>query len=174
MKSPLAKTPLAKSQCDERVARQVAQAAGSFEHLLLGRTPRSVTVVAGGGWMVVSLHEAFSPVERRLSADEEGSHRVRDFHRYLFDNSLDSLRSHVRRSTGIELRGAIAHVDTTTGSILKTFTTSPGVELFLLGQGLPALGVPVNDHVRVDHAHHVHDAHHAQSDGAVGKGAVRH
>ena len=136
-----------KPHFDERVARQVAQAAGSFEHLLLGRAPRSVSVVADGGWMVVNLHEAFSPVERRLAADEEGSNRVQDFHRYLFDNSLHALRSHVRRSTGVELRGAIAHVDTTTGSVLKTLTTNPAVELFLLGQGLPALGVPINDHL---------------------------
>ena len=143
----------------ERLARQVAQAAGSFEHLLLGRTPRSVTVVADGNWMVVSLHESFSPVERRLAADAEGASRVKDFHRYLFDNSLDSLRSHIRRSTGVELCGAIAHIDTTTGSVLKTFTTNHGVELFLLGQGLPALGVPVNDHLHAD--------------GASGKKAVR-
>jgi uncharacterized protein YbcI len=148
-----------KKKFDDRVARQVAQATGSFEHLLLGRTPRSVSVVADGGWMVVHLHEAFSPVERRLAADEEGSNRVKEFHRYLFDHSLDSLRSHVRRSTGVELRGAIAHIDTTTGSVLKTFTTNPAVELFLLGQGLPALGVPVNDHLH--------------SNGASGNGAVR-
>jgi len=148
-----------KPQFDERVARQVAQAAGSFEHLLLGRAPRSVTVVADGDWMVVNLHEAFSPVERRLAANEEGSIRVQDFHRYLFDNSLQALRSHVRRSTGVELRGAIAHVDTTTGSVLKTLTTNPAVELFLLGQGLPALGVPINDHVH--------------SNGAGGNGSAR-
>jgi len=148
-----------KQQFDERVARQVAQAAGSFEHLLLGRAPRSVTVVADGDWMVVNLHEAFSPVERRLAANEEGSIRVQDFHRYLFDNSLQALRSHVRRSTGVELRGAIAHVDTTTGSVLKTLTTNPAVELFLLGQGLPALGVPINDHVH--------------SNGAGGNGSAR-
>lgn len=148
-----------KKKFDERVARQVAQAAGSFEHLLLGRAPRSVSVVADGCWMVVHLHEAFSPVERRLATNDEGSNRVRDFHHYLFDNSLDSLRSHVRRSTGVDLRGAISHVDTTTGSILKTFTTNPVVELFLLGQGLPALGVPVNDHLH--------------SNGASGIGAVR-
>ena len=72
-----------KKQFDERVARQVAKAAGTFEHLLLGRTPRSVTVVADGRWMVVGIHEAFSPVERRLAADEEGLSRVQDFHRYL-------------------------------------------------------------------------------------------
>ena len=125
-----------------RTARQVAQAAGAFEHLLTGRAPKSVTVVADGRWMVVSLHESFSAVERRLVADEDGADRVRDYHRYLFENSLDALRSHVRQSTGVELRGAIAHVDTATGSVLKTFTTNPAVELFLLGQGLPSPRCP--------------------------------
>jgi hypothetical protein len=56
----------------------------------------------------------------------------------------------VRRSTGVEIKGAIAHVDTTTGSVLKTFTTHAEVDLFLLGRGLPALGVPVNAHRRVN------------------------
>jgi uncharacterized protein YbcI len=148
-----------KQQFNDRVARQVAQAAGSFEHLLLGRAPGSVTVVADGGWMVVSLHEAFSPVEHRLANDEEGRSRVKDFHTHMFDNSLNALRSHVQRNTGVELRGAIAHIDTTTGSVLKTFTTNPTVELFLLGQGLPTLGVPVNDHL--------------YSNGADGNGAAR-
>lgn len=133
-----------------RIARQVAQAAGTFEHLLLGRAPTAVTIVADGEWMVVSLHESFTAAERRMARDAEGSARVRDFHRYLFEHSLDSLIGHVRRRTGVELRGAIAHVDVVTGSVLKTFTTSPDVDLFLLGRGLPALGVPVNTHVHAN------------------------
>ena len=133
-----------------RVARQVAHAAGTFEHHLLGRAPTGVTVVVHGDWMVVSLHEPFTAAERRMTRDAEGAARVRDFHRYLFENSIDSLIGHVRRRTGVELRAAIAHVDVGTGSVLKTFTTSPDVNLFLLGRGLPALGVPVNEHV---HAH---------------------
>ena len=43
----------------ERLARRVAHAAGTFEHLLVGRVPSSVTVVADGDWMVLSIHEAF-------------------------------------------------------------------------------------------------------------------
>lgn len=133
-----------------RVARQVAQAAGTFEHLLLGRAPTSVTVVADGDRMVVSLHEPFTAAEWRMARDAEGAARVHDFHRYLFEHSLDSLIGHVRRRTGVELRGAIAHVDVATGSVLKTFATSPDVDLFLLGRGLPALGVPVNAHVHAN------------------------
>jgi hypothetical protein len=43
--------------------------------------------------------------------------------------------------------------------VIKTFTTNPAVELFLLGQGLPVLGVPVNAHLHAD--------------GVSGNGAVR-
>lgn len=140
------------------LARRVAQAIGNFEHALLGRVPRSVTVVAGGTGLVVGLHESFSPLERGLVAAGAGR-RIEDFHRDIFDSSRESLVEHVRGSTGVDLDAGIVHVDAATGSILKTFTTDPAVELFLLGAGLPALGVPVNAHL------------HAQ--GATGTGAGR-
>lgn len=131
----------------KRLARHVAQATGTFENLLVGRSPTSVTVVADGDWMVVTLHEAFTAAERRISHDDAGAARVDAFHRYLFEHSLDALASHVRKVTGVEIRGAIAHVDRHTGSVLKTFTTHPDVDLLLLGPGLPMLGVPVNAHL---------------------------
>jgi len=131
----------------DRLARQVAHAAGTFEHLLLGRSPTSVSVVATRDWMVVNLHEPFSRVERRLAADAAGAERVRDFHHYLFQHAVDSFIEHVREATGVQLRGAITHIDIDTGSVLKTFTTHPDVDLFLFGQGLPTLGVPVDTHL---------------------------
>lgn len=96
--------------------------------------------------MVVQLHEPFSLTERRLAADAAGAQRVREFHRGLFERSLAGLCRHVRRVTGVELRGALAHVDPLTGSVLKTLTTQPDVHLLLLGRGLPVLGVPVDAH----------------------------
>ena len=139
------------------LARKVARAIGTFEHALLGRVPRSVTVVANGAGLVVSLHESFSPLERRLAAG--GGCRLEDFHPDIFDSSRDALIQHVHGNTGVGLDAGIVHVAAATGSVLKTFTTDPSVELFLLGEGLPALGVPVNAHL---HAH-----------GAAGIGAVR-
>ena len=47
---------------------------------------------------------------------------------------------------------AITHVDTVTGGVLETFTTSPAVELFLLGQRVPTRGVPVNTYLHADEA----------------------
>jgi uncharacterized protein YbcI len=137
-----------KTISSDRLTRTVAHVAASFEHVLLGRAPTSVSIVAERDWMVVHLHEPFSPTERRLAADEKGAARVREFHHYLFDNTLDALLLRIHEGTGIEFRGAIAHVDVQTGSILKTLTTHPEVDLFLLGKGLPALGVPVNDHLQ--------------------------
>lgn len=137
-----------------RLARQVAQATGTFENMLLHRVPRSVSVVASDTWMMVHLHEDFDAVERRLAAegDGDGRQRVEEFHRFLFENSLPSLRSHVWRATGVMLRGAVAHVDVDNGTVLKTFTTHPSVDLFVLGRGVPGLGVPVNHHRHADRA----------------------
>jgi uncharacterized protein YbcI len=140
---------------DGWLARQVARAAGAFEHGLLGRAPTSVTVVGTGAWMVVYLHEPFSALERQLAAaDEAGARRVCEFHQGLFSRTAEALCEHVRLATGVGLAAAIAHVDTVTGSVLKTLATTAAVDLFLLGAGVPALGVPVNEHRRaiVPHA----------------------
>jgi uncharacterized protein YbcI len=142
-----------------RLARQVAQATGTFENMLLHRVPKSVSVVASEEWMVVHLHEDFDAVERRMATAGDGRQRVEEFHRFLFESSLESLRSHVRRATGVMLRGAVAHVDTDSCMVLKTFSTHPSVDLFVLGGSVPGLGVPVN--------------HHRHADCANGHGSVR-
>ncbi len=146
------------------LARRVARAAGTFEHLLTGRAPTSVTVVASGNSLVVTLHESFSPLERDIMANgDHGRERVESYHRRLFEHSCEAFRSHLRTSTGVALESAISHVDRTTGSVLKTFTTAKSVEVFLLGNGLPVLGVPVDTHL---HANGVH------VQGAGGAGAA--
>jgi uncharacterized protein YbcI len=149
------------NQC---LARRVARAAGTFEHLLTGRSPTSVTVVANGDALVVTLHESFSPLERDIMAHgERGRERVESYHRRLFEHSCEAFRKHLRTSTGVSLESAISHVDGATGSVLKTFTTAKSVEVFLLGNGLPVLGVPIDSHL---HANGVH------VQGAGGTGAA--
>jgi uncharacterized protein YbcI len=127
--------------------RQLARAVGSFEHGLLGRSPTSVTVIGTGSWMVVHVHEPFSELERSLARESDaGAERVREFHRGLFRRTVGALLEHVEAATGVRLQGAIAHVDVATGSVIKTLATVPEIDLFVMGRGLPALGVPVNDH----------------------------
>lgn len=146
------------SAMNQSLARRVARAAGTFEHLLTGRAPASVTVVASGESLVVTLHECFSAAERDLVAcGERGRDRVESYHRQLFEHSCEAFRSHLRKATGVAFESAISHVDRTTGSVLKTFTTAHNVEVFLLGNGLPVLGVPVDTHLHANGVH-VHGA----------------
>jgi uncharacterized protein YbcI len=135
----------------QRLARRVAHAAGTFEHLLVGRGPSSVTVVTDGEWMVLSIHETFSPGERRVATNGNGGlGKVEAYHRYLFNHGLESLCDHVRTCTGVWFRSGAVHVDRETGSILKTLTTRPAVDTFLLGEGVPTLGTPVDTHLHAD------------------------
>jgi uncharacterized protein YbcI len=148
---PASPHPASSRAAEGRLARQVACAAGAFEHGLLGRAPASVTVVATDSWMVVHVHEPFSAMEQQLAASgEEGASRVRAVHREIFEQTADALLEHVRRCTGVEFRGALAHVDIATRSVTKTLTTSLAVDLFLMGEGLPSLGVPVNAHLQAN------------------------
>jgi uncharacterized protein YbcI len=140
----------------ERLARRVAHAAGTFEHLLVGRSPSSVTVVADGDWMVLSIHEALSAGERRVANDGKGGFaKVDAYHRHLFSHGLEALCGHVQTCTGVWFRGGAVHVDRATGSVLKTLTTRPAVDMFLLGEGVPTLGIPIDTHL---HANGVSEA----------------
>lgn len=133
------------------LARQVARAAGSFEYEHLGREPSRVTVVTGRNWMVVSLQASLAPLERIVVRHCPASAaEIERRQRLATDGSIDALRDHVLRTTGVELVGAMVSVDAATGSVLKTFTTVPAVDLFLLGQGTPFLGVPIDAHVHAD------------------------
>lgn len=132
---------------DPTLSRQVARAAGGFEHRLLGRAPTSVTVVTAEDWIVIHVSESLSPIEQRLARDEAGRGRLRQHHRSLFESTFDALCDHICQVTGVRLTRGLVHVDAAAGSVTKTFTTQAHIELFLLGEGLPGLGVPVNAHL---------------------------
>lgn len=133
------------------LARQVACAAGAFEHGVLGRGPSTATVVSAGTGITVYLLEPLSPLEREIvSRESDGWQRVRDLHERIFDDTVQALLGHVLMSTGVALRSGIAHVDLRSGAIIKTLATSQSVDLFVLGRGLPALGVPVDAHLHAN------------------------
>lgn len=114
------------------MAEQVADAARKFQQQRTGRAPTAVTVVLGEDTLVITLHEALSPAERVLARSAEGAAQVQEFHRQLFSNSAESLRSEIRRITGREVREAASEVETSTGSVVQVFTTGTMVQVFLL------------------------------------------
>ncbi len=120
------------------MAQLVAQAAIAFQQQRTGHVPLSATVVLSGDTLVVALHGALSPAEKALARSPAGAAQVQEFHRQLFADSCDALRQEIRRITGIEVREAAAEVETATGTVVHAFTTGTMVQVFLLGQSMPA------------------------------------
>ncbi|MDZ7617554.1 MAG: DUF2294 domain-containing protein, partial [Patescibacteria group bacterium] len=86
---------------DPTMAQQVAQAVTAFQQRRTGHPPKAVTVVLSDDTLVVTLHEALSPAEKALASTPEGAAQVQDFHRQLFQTSVDLLRQEIRRITGV-------------------------------------------------------------------------
>jgi hypothetical protein len=72
-----------------------------------------------------------------LAKKPDGAAQVREFHRQLFANASAPLRQEVKRITGVDVRDAVAEVETTTGTVVGVFTTGTTVQVFLLAQGVP-------------------------------------
>jgi uncharacterized protein YbcI len=119
------------------MAQQIAHAASDFEFERTGRMPKSVTVVLGLETVVITLHEALSPAERALAQSPAGAAQVQELHQRLFDDSSDSLRTEIKRITGIDVREASIEVETKTGAVVKAFTSGTVVQVFLLAHGMP-------------------------------------
>jgi uncharacterized protein YbcI len=120
------------------VAREIADAAVTFEEQQTGRAPKSVTVVLSGKTLVVTLHGALSRAEHALAKSPRGAARMQEFHRQLFAGSADSLRQEIKRITGVDVREATAEIEPTTGTVVKVFTTGTKVQVFLLARGVAA------------------------------------
>jgi uncharacterized protein YbcI len=124
-------------QATPGMAEQIARAASDFELERTGRLPKSVTVVLGHDTVVITLHEALSPAERSLAKSPAGAAQVQELHRRLFDDSCDSLRTQIKRITGVDVPEASIEVEPATGTVVKAFTSGTVVQVFLLAHGMP-------------------------------------
>ena len=117
---------------DATMAQRVAEAIRVFQEQRTGHPPKAVTVVLSDDTLVVTLHEALSPAEKALASTPEGAARVQEFHRQLFDSSVDSLREEIKRITGVAVGEAAAEVETLTGAVVHAFTSGTMVQVFRL------------------------------------------
>jgi uncharacterized protein YbcI len=120
------------------MAERVARAAIAGERRRTGHAPQAVNVVLGGDTLVITLHGVLSPAERVLAKSPAGAAEVQEFHRQLFNNASEELRQDVERITGVGVREAASEVETTTGTVVKVFTTDTMVQVFLLAKHVPA------------------------------------
>ena len=122
----------------QTMAQQVAQAARAFQQQRTGHVPTAVTVVLSEGTLVITLHGALTPAEQALARNPAGAAQVQEFHRQLFATSSAALREEIKRITGVDVREAVAEVETTTGAVVHAFTSGTMVQVFQLAQDLSA------------------------------------
>jgi uncharacterized protein YbcI len=127
-----------KKRLDPTMAQQVAEAISVFQEQRTGHPPKAVTVVLSDDTLVVTLHEALSPAEKALASTSEGAAQVQEFHRQLFESSVDLLREEIRRITGVAVGEAAAEVEATTGAVVHAFTSGTMVQVFRLAGRIPA------------------------------------
>jgi uncharacterized protein YbcI len=120
------------------MAQQIAQAATEFQLQRTGHGPKSVSVVISGDTLVVTLHGALSPAEQALARSPEGAAKVSEFHRQLFHNASDTLRSEIKRITGMDVREATTEVEPTSGAVVQVFTSGTMVQVFQLSGKVPS------------------------------------
>jgi uncharacterized protein YbcI len=130
------------------MAEQVAEAARNFQLQRTGHAPEAVTVVLSEDTLVVTLHGALSPAEIDLAKTPQGAAQVQEFHRQLFNDSIDSLRQEIKRITGVEVREAAAELEAKSGTVVHAFTTGTMVQVFLLAHSFPAESWSENGQVK--------------------------
>lgn len=119
---------------DTIMARRVARAACDFDQRLTGRVAQFVTAVLTDDTLVVSIHGVLSPSEHRRAASRSGAAEVREQHCRQLADSLGALRQHIKQAIGLDVCGATAEIEGASGLLVKTFTTSTGVALYLAAQ----------------------------------------
>jgi uncharacterized protein YbcI len=116
----------------QTMAQQVAEAARVFQERQTNHAPRAVTVVLSDDTLVVTLHDALSPAEVALAQTPDGAFKVQQYHRQLFESSVDVLRREIARITGVAVREAAVEVETRTGAVVHAFTSGTMVQVFRL------------------------------------------
>jgi uncharacterized protein YbcI len=116
------------------LAQEIAEAVIAFQQQTTGHAAEAVTVVLSRDTLVVTLHDALSPVEKDLAKSPSGAAQVQEFHRQLFSSSCQSLRKEIERVTGVEWPQAVAEVEPTTGAMVQAFTRNTMVQIFRVAQ----------------------------------------
>ena len=107
---------------DPTMAQQVAEAISVFQERRTGDPPKAVTVVLGDDTLVVTLHEALSPVEKALARTPERAAQVQEFRL--------AGRISARPGTRTELDRAISHK---TGRVCHVSPVEKSQESVLVG-----------------------------------------
>ncbi|MFN0197686.1 MAG: DUF2294 domain-containing protein [Planctomycetaceae bacterium] len=122
------------------MVEQIADVVSAFQKQSTGHAPKAVSVVLSEDTLVITLHEALSPVERVLAESVEGAAQVQEYHRQLFSTSSETLRQDIQRISGRQIRESMVETEPLTGAIVHAFTSGTMVQVFLFTPRTLAVG----------------------------------
>jgi uncharacterized protein YbcI len=96
-----------------------------------------VTVVLTNDTLVITLHGVLSPAQKALAKNSAAAAQVEELHQQLFANSSDALLEEIKRITGQAVHEATAEIETSSGTVVKVFTTGTEVQVFRLAGHVP-------------------------------------
>jgi uncharacterized protein YbcI len=120
------------------IGQQIARAARAFEVRRTKHERKWVAVFMNEDTVVIALHGCLTAAEKALAQSPAGAARVQEFHRRLFSTVSAPLLRTIKGITGMDVRGATAEIEPTTGSVVQVFTTDTPGEEFLLAPRGPA------------------------------------
>jgi uncharacterized protein YbcI len=121
---------------DQSKAEQIAKAACEFEQQRTGHMPKSVRVILSGDTLVITLHGVLTPAEIALAKHPAGAAQLREFHRQLFQSSVDSLWRKIEAIANVEVREASSEIESSAGAVVHVFTSGAVVQVFVLGESV--------------------------------------
>ena len=109
------------------MAKQIGQAAIALHQEMTGHSPQAAAVLLNENTLTVTLHGALSTAEQALAMSAEGEARVQELNKQQFNTSCERLRQEIKRITDVEVREAMAEVETATGMAVQTFQLAQNV-----------------------------------------------
>jgi uncharacterized protein YbcI len=137
----------------QTMARQIAEVASELQFQRSGHRPSSVAASLSGDTLVITLGGAFTPAETALARDVTGAARIQEYHRQLFSSSAESLRTEIRRITGVDVRESAAEVEPIAGTVLHPFSSGTMIQVFLLSGNFPPEVWHSNETAKPNHEH---------------------
>lgn len=114
------------------IAHSVAKAAMALQAQQSSDVPCLVVAVASSDALVVTMCGVIPPLDRDLAKCPEQCAESRRVHEQHFTQAVEPLRREIERISDIPVLESSVDVDTTTGSVVYTFTTASLLGVCLL------------------------------------------
>jgi uncharacterized protein YbcI len=121
------------------MAKRIALAAMVYEHRVTGRVPEIVTVVLGDDAVIIKACRSLAQTKAEMVKSSDCAVQLRESQRIPFNIACEPLRCEIGQITGVEVREAVAEVESSIGIGVKVFSPVQAVNAGTRKQIAPEL-----------------------------------